>query len=172
MGGGGAFGGGKKQGNKKPKPKKQHSSAFYDDDHFETEKPKIAPTRRRQITSEKLLNDLFGSIVDSCVIFDKEKIFHQRVKAKDAPNYYEHIKNPMELQTMKQKTKRLAYSTLQEFQDDLALIRANAELYNGYHSYIGDSARHLEEYAIGELQKVESDIQNLEQSIRENPTQI
>ena len=42
-----------------------------------------------------MLNEIFCNILDECLKFDKQKFFAQAVKSKDAPNYYDVIKNPI-----------------------------------------------------------------------------
>ena len=52
------------------------------------------------------INDMFGNIVDSCIRFDQTRLFHNPVRKKDVPNYYDVIKTPIDLNTMKSKVKR------------------------------------------------------------------
>jgi len=68
---------------------------------------------------ENMLNEIFGNVIDSCICFDTTKLFAQKVSRKDAPNYYEVVKQPMDLTSMKNKTKRNDYSTQEEFLADL-----------------------------------------------------
>lgn len=82
------------------------------DDDYENNlyKPRQAqPTRRRQQSEESALNQIFEDIVDSCIKHDKYKVFTTAVKRKDAPNYYEIIKNPIDLTQIKNKAKRVEY---------------------------------------------------------------
>jgi hypothetical protein len=74
---------------------------------------------------------MFTDIIEACFIFDRSKIFHFPVKKKDAPNYTDIIKNPIDLQSMKNKAKRNEYDTSDQFIGDLELMRTNAEIYNG-----------------------------------------
>ena len=115
------------------------------DDDYEREmyKPKIQASRRRQHTEETALNVLFENIVDMCVKQDLTKLFVSAVKKKDAPNYYDIIKEPMDLTQMKNKAKRLEYLELDQFLRDLYLIRENAEIYNSLQSHIANQAREL-----------------------------
>lgn len=76
-------------------------------------------------------------MIDKCIIFDKMKVFHYPVKRKDAPNYYDVIKNPIDLTAMKNKAKRGEYTSKEEFMKEIELLRTNAEFYNGAHSPIG-----------------------------------
>lgn len=56
------------------------------------------PSKRRQQSAETLLNKIFEDVIDQCFRYDREKIFHFPVKKKDAPNYANIIKRPIDLQ--------------------------------------------------------------------------
>ncbi|KAK9466430.1 hypothetical protein V1512DRAFT_263594 [Lipomyces arxii] len=56
--------------------------------------------------------------------------FLNRVNKRDAPNYFNVIKNPMDLSTVMKKLKALQYRSKKEFVDDLMLIWDNCFLYN------------------------------------------
>ncbi|WFC95889.1 Transcriptional activator spt7 [Malassezia brasiliensis] len=56
--------------------------------------------------------------------------FLQRVSKRDAPDYYDVIKNPMDLGTMQKKLKSGQYKNKAQFQGDLDLIWDNCLLYN------------------------------------------
>ncbi|KAJ4300704.1 Transcriptional activator spt7 [Kalmusia sp. IMI 367209] len=56
--------------------------------------------------------------------------FLQRVNKREAPDYYNVIKQPMDIGTMLKKLKQLAYKSKKEFVDDLMLIWANCLKYN------------------------------------------
>lgn len=67
-----------------------------------------------------MLNEIFGNVIDSCIIYDHSKIYHYPVKKKDAPNYYDVIKNPVDLTSMKNRAKRTEYESREQFMDDFA----------------------------------------------------
>lgn len=56
--------------------------------------------------------------------------FLQRVNKRDAPDYFQVIKCPMDIGTMIKKLKQLAYKSKKEFVDDLNLIWSNCLKYN------------------------------------------
>jgi transcriptional activator SPT7 len=56
--------------------------------------------------------------------------FLQRVSKREAPDYFNVIKTPMDIGTMIKKLKQLAYKSKKEFVDDLNLIWANCLRYN------------------------------------------
>ncbi|KAG4430268.1 hypothetical protein IFR05_014247 [Cadophora sp. M221] len=57
--------------------------------------------------------------------------FLTRVNKREAPDYYNVIKHPMDLGTMTKKLKTLTYKSKKEFVDDLDLIWSNCLKYNG-----------------------------------------
>ncbi|KAJ3416494.1 hypothetical protein HDV05_001231 [Chytridiales sp. JEL 0842] len=64
------------------------------------------------------------------------------------PDYYESIKSPIALITMKQKISAKQYSSLEEFKSDFNLMIANAKDYNMEGSDIYNDAVTLEDYFI------------------------
>ncbi|SMR63557.1 unnamed protein product [Zymoseptoria tritici ST99CH_3D1] len=56
--------------------------------------------------------------------------FLQRVSKREAPDYFNVIKTPMDIGTMIKKLKQLAYKSKKDFVDDLNLIWANCLRYN------------------------------------------
>ncbi|XBW38150.1 hypothetical protein QEN19_003746 [Hanseniaspora menglaensis] len=72
---------------------------------------------------EKVLNQLrtYGSYCQP---------FMNKVSKREAPNYYDVIKQPMDLNTMLRKLRNIRYQSKQEFVEDLNLIWKNCLTYN------------------------------------------
>ncbi|OBA25599.1 hypothetical protein HANVADRAFT_53814, partial [Hanseniaspora valbyensis NRRL Y-1626] len=72
---------------------------------------------------EKVLNQLrsYGSYCQP---------FMNKVSKREAPNYYDIIKQPMDLNTVLRKLRNIRYRSKQEFVDDLNLIWKNCLTYN------------------------------------------
>lgn len=128
---------------KKPKRKPSSENPQY------LNPPKKAPTssRRRQNTPLSQFNEVLVNIVDSCITFDNTRMFHQPVKKSDAPTYYDIIKNPMDLSTLKAKAKRCEYKSLAQFQEDMQLMKSNSEAFNGPSHFITQQAANIIERA-------------------------
>ena len=122
----------------------------------------MQPSRRRQQSEETLLNEIFGNIVDSCIKYDKQKVFAAAVKKKDAPDYYDVIKQPIDLSLIKNKAKRQEYVSREQFMTDFMLLKFNAETYNGVGSHIAEMAKALVAHAEEQLDMVSSDVKNYE----------
>ncbi|ODQ66909.1 Bromodomain-containing protein, partial [Nadsonia fulvescens var. elongata DSM 6958] len=56
--------------------------------------------------------------------------FLNRVNRRDAPDYYNVIKKPMDLNTVMKKLKTFQYNSKKEFVDDVFLIWSNCLSYN------------------------------------------
>ena len=61
---------------------------------------------------------------------DPSKLFHRKVNKRMVPDYYDVIKEPVALSTIKQKYTTKEYKTFAEFIRDAALISHNAQTYN------------------------------------------
>ena len=109
--------------------------------------------RKRRDTPEKMFNELIEDIVDSCIKYDLTKLFHQPVKKKDYPDYYTIVKNPIDLTSMKNKTKRCEYMKTQELIDDLDLLVNNSTIYNGDQHEVTLHAVRIREHAMSKIQE-------------------
>ena len=82
--------------------------------------------RRKQATPREVLNKELEDVVDAAIRADKYRIFTQRVKNKDAPGYFDVVRNPIDLSVMKGKAKRRAYSNLDDLRADLKQMIHNS----------------------------------------------
>ncbi|KAF1843614.1 Bromodomain-containing protein [Cucurbitaria berberidis CBS 394.84] len=62
--------------------------------------------------------------------YDPTKLFQRKVNKRAVPDYYDIIKEPMALSTIKLKVAQKEYKNFSEFVRDLALIPHNAQVYN------------------------------------------
>mmetsp|Transcript_12526 Transcript_12526/g.8751 ORF Transcript_12526/g.8751 Transcript_12526/m.8751 type:complete len:105 (+) Transcript_12526:393-707(+) len=93
--------------------------------------------------------------------------FIDKVTKKEAPNYYDCIKNPIALRDMKNKAKRRDYKNSEMFKFDFELLRANAELFNGKNHYIAELALSVEAKAKDFFKDRHEDILNLEEAMKQ-----
>lgn len=77
---------------------------------------------------QKLLNYIYD--YRSADGFDPSKLFHRKVNKRIIPEYYETIKEPMALSTIKHKIHTKAYQSFSTFVRDFALIPHNAQVFN------------------------------------------
>ncbi|KAM0717422.1 hypothetical protein Q7P37_007274 [Cladosporium fusiforme] len=76
----------------------------------------------------KVLNHIYDYRTEDD--FDPSKLFHRLVNKRVIPEYYETIKEPVALSTIKKKINTHAYQTIREFVRDFALIPYNAQVFN------------------------------------------
>ncbi len=88
-------------------------------------------SRKRQGGAESEFNEKLADVVDLCVLHDKSRLVHEEVRSKDFPNYYDKVKTPMALATLRGKCKRCEYETVEEFRKDLIQIVTNSITFNG-----------------------------------------
>lgn len=74
------------------------------------------------------------------------KHFLVRVNEASHPEYYKHIKHPMDINTIKEKLKDKAYKTKEQFAYDCRLIFDNCEFFNEDNSKIGLAGHKLRAY--------------------------
>jgi len=78
-----------------------------------------------------MLNQMLLKTTEKLISRDTLRLFGQRVKEKDAPGYFNLIVTPIDLSVIKARCKRSDYKTASDFLDDVSLMAANAQLYNG-----------------------------------------
>lgn len=62
--------------------------------------------------------------------YDPSKLFHRKVNKRSMPDYYDVIKEPVALSTLKAKLLTKEYKSFSEYVRDCALISHNAQTYN------------------------------------------
>jgi hypothetical protein len=131
--------------------KKKSSQPFDNMYEYEMDKTTSLISRKRRDTPEKTFNEMIEDIIDDCIKFDVTKIFHLPVKKKDYQDYYQIIKNPIDLGTMKNKTKRYEYKTVDQFISDLDLMVHNSFIYNGENHDVTLQANKIRELAMTKI---------------------
>ncbi|VDM84370.1 unnamed protein product, partial [Strongylus vulgaris] len=87
------------------------------------------------------------------------------VNAKKVKDYYDIIKNPMDLQKIKCKIADNKYELRQEFLLDVKRMLDNSRLYNGDNHVITDAAKKMFELASKRLVEKEQQLMKLEKAI-------
>ncbi|KAF2827195.1 chromatin structure-remodeling complex protein-like protein rsc1 [Ophiobolus disseminans] len=86
--------------------------------------------------------------------YDPTKLFQRKVNKRAVPDYYDIIKEPMALSTIKQKVAQKDYKTFSEFVRDLALIPHNAQVYNRQDSQAYVDALDVKRVILQELKRL------------------
>lgn len=93
------------------------------------------------IHRQTTLPEVLKQILEHLKRLPRAAIFLNKVGKKEAPGYYEIIKQPMDLGTMTRKIP--IYKDLDEFKDDIDLIVNNCLIYNKNIEYYTDCANDL-----------------------------
>ncbi|KAH7094872.1 hypothetical protein FB567DRAFT_565925 [Paraphoma chrysanthemicola] len=86
--------------------------------------------------------------------YDPTKLFQRKVNKRSVPDYYDIIKDPMALSTIKQKVSGREYKTFAGFVRDLALIPHNAQVYNRQDSQAYVDALDVKKIILAELKRL------------------
>jgi chromatin structure-remodeling complex subunit RSC1/2 len=101
---------------------------------------------------QNLLNNIYEHrLADG---HDPSKLFHRKVNKRMVPDYYDVIKEPMAMSTIKAKINQREYKSIPEFVRDWALISYNAQVYNVPHSGAYQDALVIRDMVQKELAKM------------------
>ena len=104
---------------------------------FEYDLDRLTPmiNKKRRNAPERKFNEIIEDIIDQCMSIDHNRIFHNPVRKKDFPDYYDKVLKPIDLGTLKSKTKRNEYLDYETFIEDITQMALNSEIYNGPKEY-------------------------------------
>ena len=85
---------------------------------------------------------------------DPSKVFHRKVNKRAIPDYYDVIKEPVALSTLKAKLLQHSYKSYAEFVRDCALISHNAQTYNRPEAGAYQDALVIRDLFVKEFQKL------------------
>jgi len=88
--------------------------------------------------------------------WDPSKVFHRKVNKRVLPNYYEVIKEPIALSTIKARLNLKQYKDVPEIVRDFALIPHNAQVYNRPDAGVYQDALVIKKVLETELKKLVS----------------
>ncbi|KAH8370891.1 hypothetical protein KR093_005467 [Drosophila rubida] len=113
-------------------------------------KPQMRPARAsrplEESTDPEKLAASFQSVLQSTRQHASAWPFLRPVTAAEVPDYYDHIKYPMDLKTMGERLKRGYYQTRRLFMADMARIFTNCRFYNSPETEYYRCANSLERY--------------------------
>lgn len=114
------------------------------------------------------LNHVIKTIVETKIqVLPESWPFTKPVNRKTMKNYYDLIKNPMDLETVMSKATSKSYRTRQEFLNDIELIKSNSATFNGADSPFTEKAQTLVDIAKESLDPFDGELAEMEANIRE-----
>eukprot|EP00731_Ephydatia_muelleri_P031270 Em0022g784a len=124
--------------------------------------------QRRKTNPEVPFADALEKIVNKLAVVPEAWAFLKPVQAKIVPDYYNVIKFPMDLQTVRDNVRKHEYISRQQFMEHVNLIVNNCITYNGFNSDLSKNAQRMLEICVQEMKEVDKELEQLEQEI--NPT--
>ncbi|XP_065190693.1 LOW QUALITY PROTEIN: transcription initiation factor TFIID subunit 1-like [Sycon ciliatum] len=121
--------------------------------------------RRRTNPHVDMGNILEKNVVEKMRQLPDSYPFHTAVPAKQAPDYYTIVKEPMHLQLMKENIRDRLYRSREEFMNHVDLMVRNSVLYNGNNSPLTQIAESMRQIAVAEIAKSEKQLSELERQI-------
>ena len=120
---------------------------------------------RRRADPVVTLSSIFEQIINEMRDIPGTQLFNAPVKTKHAPDYYNIIKNPMDLQTMREKARKRQYSSREPFLVDINQILENSNVYNGAKSVLTLAAQKMFNLCLQRLAEKEEKLMRLEKAI-------
>eukprot|EP00124_Ichthyophonus_hoferi_P000431 Ihof_evm2s16 gene=Ihof_evmTU2s16 len=137
----------------------QHRQRESDDDYGEL--PDLCEVKRavrRRKTPIVEVNRILEQALDLMFKYPGSDAFHCKVDTKEAPGYYDIIKKPMDLSTMRYNVRHTTYVTRFPFLDDMDLMVDNCVTYNGKFHPLVSVGMAMRRAAINYLRMVDSEL--------------
>jgi bromodomain and PHD finger-containing protein 1 len=140
------------------------------------ERMKREIVRCHELTTHYELNSFNGiflkRILGLLIEMDKNRVFVTPVDPKEAPTYYQTIKEPMDFGQMLNKINELKYEKFEQFEYDFNLIINNCFNFNDKKSFYYKAAFKLREQASTLLKQAKRASDNFQNNLNNNETSI
>ncbi|XP_064405397.1 uncharacterized protein LOC135350513 isoform X3 [Halichondria panicea] len=130
-------------------------------DYLETRKS----VQRRKTSPEVPFVDHLEKILQTLIAIPESYHFRKPVQPKIVPDYYNVIKFPMDLQTMRDHCRHHVYKSRDAFKEHINLIVTNCVTYNGSTSDVTKHAHKMAAACEQELKTLEKELEQLEAEI-------
>lgn len=134
-----------------------HCDYLQKPDYKSANRKRTDPMVTLSVILEEVLNDL-RDLPDT-------QLFHYPVNSKHVADYYKIIKNPMDLQTMRQNIREKRYTCRDEFLQHINLMVENSKLYNGLNHQLTFTAQRMLELAVKRFKEKEEKLMRIEKAI-------
>jgi len=121
--------------------------------------------KRRRTNPVVALNVVLEQVASKLKEIPDSWPFHAPVSIKVVPDYYNFVKHPMDLQTIRENIKKCVYRTRDDFMEHVSLIYSNCILYNGTHHPLTKVAENMVELGSKELKLNEKELTEIEREI-------
>ncbi|XP_052278992.1 transcription initiation factor TFIID subunit 1-like isoform X2 [Dreissena polymorpha] len=127
-------------------------------------KPRQSSNRRRT-DPVVTMSTIFEQVLNEMRDMPNTHPFLYPVNAKIVPDYFTIVKEPMDLQTIREHIRAKKYQNREDFLLDVNLILKNSTLYNGPKSVITISAQTMLDHCLRRLAEKEDKLMRLEKAI-------
>jgi histone acetyltransferase len=118
-----------------------------------------SPPRQRPISSRlqvpTSIESMVSDVLESALSHGSSWPFKQPVDVKLAPDYYDVVRNPMDISTMKAKNAKGEYESLDQLRKDFKLMFDNCLFYNGEDSIYAQAAEVLGKAVSARMERLE-----------------
>jgi histone acetyltransferase len=118
-----------------------------------------SPPRQRPVPSRlqvpTSIEAMVSDVVETALSHGSSWPFKEPVDVELAPDYYQVVRNPMDLATMKAKNAKGQYKSLNQVRDDFKLMFENCVFYNGDDSIYTQAANVLEKAITQRIERLE-----------------
>lgn len=129
------------------------------------QRPEYKAANRRRTDPLVTLSTIFDNVLNEIKDMEGTTLFWQPVNAKQVPDYYKIVTQPMDIQTMRKKCRDKQYPSRGELLIDLGQMVTNSILYNGPNSVLTGTARRMLEVAEERFKEKEDKLTRLEKAI-------
>ncbi|KAH7343739.1 hypothetical protein B0J17DRAFT_643746 [Rhizoctonia solani] len=105
--------------------------------------PTPAPSTQPTAATNKKFQNVISMVHQQIYQHRGGNIFHNPIKKSEAPDYYEIVRRPMDLKTVKSRIKDGVISSADHFKRDVFLMFANAIMYNRPGTSVNDIAAEM-----------------------------
>ncbi|KAG8190490.1 hypothetical protein JTE90_006664 [Oedothorax gibbosus] len=143
---------------------KRRSKGEYDD-NFSDYLSMPKGIHRKRVDPVVSISVIFEKLISELKALPHTQPFWLPVSVKNAPNYHDIIKHPMDLLTMKDKSRQQKYKSREDFLKDMQQMLDNSDLYNGNHSFLSLTAHTMLDHCIKKFSEEEEKLMELEKAI-------
>lgn len=140
---------------KSPSRSSERNRAQEGKSDFNSSRGKVNRTKSKSLKFEEPddLQTVFKTILNQMKNHSASWPFLKPVTTDEAPDYFDHIKNPMDLKTMQEKLRAKQYTNKKHFIADAKRIFNNCRLYNSPDTEYYKSANQLERFFVSKMKE-------------------
>ncbi|XP_048585830.1 transcription initiation factor TFIID subunit 1 isoform X2 [Nematostella vectensis] len=120
---------------------------------------------RRRANPEVAMQLLMEGIINKMKEVDESWPFHTPVNPKTVPDYHKIVKNPIDLQTLRENLRHGKYSSREDFLEACSLLVSNSVLYNGHQHSLTAIAQNMLDCCTKVISEKEEEFIQLEKEI-------